>query len=79
MQISHFGYFRLPIDLFRSTVHRLQTFISINLFPSRLDNNNNTSASLMNGWWIPCAIRTLALFSKFGLFLFLFSLIIEIE
>jgi hypothetical protein len=49
--------------MFRSTVHRLQTFVSINLFPSRLDNS---AATLVNGWWIPSAIRTLALFSKFN-------------
>ena len=49
--------------MFRSSVHRLQTFVSINLFPSRLDNSTSV---LVKGWWIPCAIRTLALFSKFN-------------
>lgn len=52
----------MPTDLFRTTVHRLQTFVSLHLFPSRLEN---TSSTLVNGWWIPSAIRTLALFSKF--------------
>ncbi|CAF1079514.1 unnamed protein product [Rotaria sordida] len=50
----------LPVDMFRSTVHRLQTFVAINLFPSRL---NNSTSTFVNGWWIPCAIRTLALFN----------------
>lgn len=56
-----FAKFRLPVDLFRSAVQRLQTFVSINLFPARVDSKAST---LVNGWWIPCAIRTLALFSK---------------
>ncbi|CAF0972553.1 unnamed protein product [Adineta steineri] len=51
----------LPVNMFRSTVHRLQTFISTNLFPSRVDNSAST---LVNGWWIPCGIRTLALFNS---------------
>ncbi|CAF3337309.1 unnamed protein product [Rotaria sp. Silwood1] len=51
---------RLPVDIFRSTVHRLQTFVAINLFPSRSDNS---TSAFVNGWWIPCAIRTLALFN----------------
>ncbi|CAF0803231.1 unnamed protein product [Rotaria sp. Silwood1] len=50
----------LPVDIFRSTVHRLQTFVAINLFPSRSDNS---TSAFVNGWWIPCAIRTLALFN----------------
>jgi hypothetical protein len=49
--------------MFRSAVNRLQAFVSIHLFPSRSDNSAST---LVNGWWIPCAIRTLALFSKFN-------------
>jgi hypothetical protein len=49
--------------MFRSTVQRLQKFVSVNLFPSRLDTS---SSKLINGWWIPSAIRTLALFSKFN-------------
>jgi len=47
--------------MFRMSVNRLQTFVSTNLFPSRSDHS---TSSLVNGWWIPCAIRTLALFSK---------------
>ena len=34
----------------------------MNLFPSR---SENSATALVNGWWIPCAIRTLALFSKY--------------
>ncbi|CAF3189557.1 unnamed protein product [Rotaria socialis] len=50
----------LPVEMFRLTVRRLQAFVAINLFPSRLDNSSSTVA---NGWWIPSAIRTLALFN----------------
>ncbi|CAF3910605.1 unnamed protein product [Rotaria sp. Silwood2] len=51
----------LPVEMFRSTVHRLQTFVAINLFPSRSDNS---TSAFVNGWWVPCAIRALALFTN---------------
>ncbi|CAF1519114.1 unnamed protein product, partial [Adineta ricciae] len=51
----------LPDDMFRSAVRRLQAFISLNVFPSRMENS---ASALVNGWWIPCGIRTLALFNR---------------
>lgn len=51
----------LPVENFRLIVVRLQNFVSTNLFPSKIENSSST---LVNGWWIPCAVRTLALFNR---------------
>ncbi|CAF0793265.1 unnamed protein product [Didymodactylos carnosus] len=48
----------LPLEMFRSAVIRIQTFISLNVFPPKL----YTTQIQVNSWWIPSSVRTLALF-----------------